>query len=312
MSPSTVTPLRGPPRRPQIRARNPGGLLRRQADNACSSLGSPRAENRFRFQGFDPYGFNSPDELVNQVKDAAELYYDPKDRQILKKLYEENGRLVDCEVQAKRTDGQEFWVSIFARYFSGTSEEPSYYDGFALDITERKRAEYNLRESECKYRNLFDLVSDSIFLIEKETGNILEVNQSACRLYGYSRDEFLALRNVDLSAEPESTRDATRKERKTIPLRFHRKKDGTKFPVEITASHFQWQSRDVHLAAIRDITWRLQAEKEKENLQRQLQQAQKMEAIGTLAGGIAHWPEGSLTTSTTSWRQLSDLSNSPG
>jgi PAS domain S-box-containing protein len=234
------------------------------------------------------YGFDSPEEMVNGVQDIAELYYDPMDRQKLKRQYQENGQLVDYEVRARRRDGQEFWISVFARYFPGSSEDTSYYDGFALDITERKKAEYNLRESERKYRNLFDLVSDSIFLIEKETGNILEVNQSACSLYGYSRDEFLTLRNVDLSAEPESTRDATLKERKMVPLRYHRKKDGTIFPVEIAASHFKWQARDVHLAVIRDITFRLQADNEKANLQKQLQQAQKMEAIGVLAGGIAH------------------------
>jgi signal transduction histidine kinase/ActR/RegA family two-component response regulator len=73
-----------------------------------------------------------------------------------------------------------------------------------------------------------------------------------------------------------------------IPIRYHRKKDGTVFPVEITATYLSWRGREVHIAAIRDITFRLQAEEEKKKLQAQLQQAFRMESIGTLAGGIAH------------------------
>ena len=60
------------------------------------------------------------------------------------------------------------------------------------------------------------------------------------------------------------------------------------FPVEITASHFTWKDQEVHIAAIRDITFRIESEKEKAHLDEQLQHIHKMEALGTLAGGIAH------------------------
>lgn len=117
-----------------------------------------------------------------------------------------------------------------------------------------------LRESEIKYRQLFELESDAIFLIDNEVGNILEVNTSACNLYGYSREELLQLRNVDLSAQPDQTAQAMRRYASHIPVRYHHKRDGTVFPVEITASFFTWQGRPVHIAAIRDITQRLLAE----------------------------------------------------
>jgi PAS domain S-box-containing protein len=110
------------------------------------------------------------------------------------------------------------------------------------------------------YRVLFELESDAIFLIDNEAGQILEVNPAASTLYGYSRAELLSKRNVDLSAEPGDTRAATQGQRPRVPFRYHRKKDGTVFPVEITARHFVWRGRDAHIAAIRDITHRQRAE----------------------------------------------------
>ncbi|MCE5282560.1 MAG: PAS domain S-box protein, partial [Deltaproteobacteria bacterium] len=128
------------------------------------------------------------------------------------------------------------------------------------DITERRRAEQQIKDSERKYRQLFELISDAIFLIEKDTGRILEVNAAATGLYGYSREELLRMRNVDLSAEPEKTARATREETSAIPIRYHRCKDGTVIPVEITASHFSWQGSQVHIATIRDIRERLKSQ----------------------------------------------------
>ncbi|NPV77784.1 MAG: PAS domain S-box protein [Anaerolineae bacterium] len=124
-----------------------------------------------------------------------------------------------------------------------------------------------LQESEEQYRQLFEAESDAIFLIDNEEGRILQANQAACALYGYSRDELLALCNTDLSAEPEQTRKATRENEPdpsrvvAIPLRWHKKKDGTVFPVEIAARLFVYKGRPVHIAAIRDITQRFEAEK---------------------------------------------------
>ena len=141
-----------------------------------------------------------------------------------------------------------------------------------IDINERKQADEALQESEEKYRKLFEMESDAIFLIEKKTGQILEVNKAATALYGFTRQELLRMKNTDISVEPQNTRRATVEQWTKIPIRYHRKKDGTIFPVEIYASHFTWQGKEVHIAAIRDITERLEArreiEKQKEFLQK--------------------------------------------
>jgi PAS domain S-box-containing protein len=123
-------------------------------------------------------------------------------------------------------------------------------------------AEKSPRESDEKYQQLFQLGSDAIFLIDNETGNILEVNEAACKLYGFSRDTLLKIKHTDLSAEPKETRMVTLEGKTFIPVRWHRKKDQTIFPVEIAANHFLWQGRPVHIAAIRDITDRKRAEEQ--------------------------------------------------
>jgi len=140
----------------------------------------------------------------------------------------------------------------------------------------QKEQEESIIQSQDKYKSLFELDSDSLFLIDKDTGAILEANLSACEKYGYSHDELMKLSNTDMSAEPEKTVTASHeaKEPNTlIPLRYHKKKDGTVFPVEIAASLFVWNNREFLLVSSRDITERNQAEKalkESEERYRQL------------------------------------------
>ena len=129
-----------------------------------------------------------------------------------------------------------------------------------------KSAHQALAESETRYRTLFEAESDALFLVDNADGRILEVNTAAVTLYGYSREELLRLANTDLSAEPGQTQSATDASPQDasrivfIPLRFHRKKDQQVFPVEITGRFFTYQGRKVHIAAVRDISQRQQAE----------------------------------------------------
>ncbi|RPJ28420.1 MAG: PAS domain S-box protein, partial [Chloroflexi bacterium] len=173
-------------------------------------------------------------------------------------------KLTASDIHILTTFGKEVWFQVQFVTFKSAGEELLLL--IIGDITERKRTEEALRESEENYRQLFEAESDAIFLIENETGQILQANQAACVLYGYSQEELLAKRNTELSAEPEQTSQMTQEtplapdQVINIPLRFHRKKDGTVFPVEITGRFFLHQGRPVHIAAVRDITGRRQAE----------------------------------------------------
>ena len=159
-----------------------------------------------------------------------------------------------------RKDGTIVWVDLSTMLLRDPSGKPLRFVTHIMDITERKRTEEALRESEEKYRNIFAAENDALLLVDDKTGFILEANNSACRLFGYSPEEFARLRNINLSAEPEKTKQAMKEAKTWIPIRYHKKKDGTIFPVEISISWFVLNNRYLHIVAIHDITERKRAE----------------------------------------------------
>lgn len=165
--------------------------------------------------------------------------------------------------------------------------DPFGVGGVSTDITERKRSEARLAESELRYRELFESAADALFLISLGTGRILDANRMAVALYGYEKDELLTLRNVDLWAEPEDSTlkmqaaEARPGQLTHIPQRLHRRKDGSVFPVEISARTLVRDGHPVLLADCRDIT-------ERKLLEEKFLRAQRLESIGMLAAGIAH------------------------
>ncbi|HSB73684.1 MAG TPA: GAF domain-containing protein [Candidatus Methylomirabilis sp.] len=152
-------------------------------------------------------------------------------------------------------------------------------------LAEARRGAAALAEGEQKYRQLFATVSDAIIVFDAETRRFIDANESALRLYGYTRDEFLRLTHADVTAEPTasetSIREALTGGRLSVPLRYHRKKDGTVFPAEIAAGAFEWGGRRVICGVIRDITERMRVEAALWRSEATLTRAQHVAHVGS-------------------------------
>ena len=138
------------------------------------------------------------------------------------------------------------------------------------DITERKRTENALLESEIKYRAFFENSMDAILLTNPD-GNILSANQTACNMFGYSEDELIKLgrSGIEDATDPQlSVLLAERKLKgKTHGEAIFIRKDGTHFPAEISSAIFKnHEGSELTSMIIRDITERKKTEKEIINL----------------------------------------------
>jgi PAS domain S-box-containing protein len=155
----------------------------------------------------------------------------------------------------------------------------------------------NLKDAEeqSRYKELLENVDDAVYILDQK-GRVLEANEAAYTQLGYSPEQFFGLNLSDLlpATATRSIIDQLGKDDPhEIPKKItidttHTKTNGELMPVEIQSRAISYRGRNVILNVARDITARIEAEKEKKHLESQLMHSQKMEAVGTLAGGIAH------------------------
>ncbi|NTV45619.1 MAG: PAS domain S-box protein [Chlorobiales bacterium] len=199
------------------------------------------------------------------------------------------------EWHARKKNGDLFWVEVSLR--STQIGGKGRILAVVRDISERKRAEKALRESERNYREIFNATNEAIFLHDAVTGSVLDVNDTSMRLFGYElKEEILTARpgELSLSKPPYTGEERLHRIQMAVEhgpqiFEWHaRKKNGDLFWVEVSLHSTQIGGKGRVLAVIHDITERKRAEEEKEKLQIELAHAQKMESIGRLAGGVAH------------------------
>jgi PAS domain S-box-containing protein len=168
--------------------------------------------------------------------------------------------------------------------------------GIMLDITDRKRAEEALRESEAKYRRLYESLMDAFAGADME-GRLTEFNRAYEEMLGYSGEELRQLTYEDLTPEKWHPVQARILREQVLTRGFsdvfekeYRRKDGSVFPTELRTFLMRDSAGRPSgtWAIVRDITARKQAEAERAKLEARLFEAQKMESVGRLAGGVAH------------------------
>ncbi|NIR48987.1 PAS domain S-box protein [candidate division KSB1 bacterium] len=154
------------------------------------------------------------------------------------------------------------------------------------DISERKRAEQALRESEARFRRLVEHASDALFLIEPD-GKIITVNEQACQNLGYSRQELLKMYLWDFSiaANPERLMTIWAEMKPDVPVTLegiHKRKDESTFPVEVRACKLKYEGRDLFLALARDSTERKRVEEDRQKLVALIENSPNLIGFGTM------------------------------
>jgi PAS domain S-box-containing protein len=220
-------------------------------------------------------------------------------------------------------EGHILWVDVAASLDRGDSGQHEFGFAFVQDITARKRAEAALRESEARYRVLFNSGYDAVFVHTMTPsgapGQFVEVNDVACRRLGYARETLLAMspEDIDLPSsalDAEAVAERLQQEGHALFERVHRAKDGTEIPVEINSHVLMLNERQVVISIARDITARKEAERtmqayavtleqrvaekvrELERERAKVIQAGKMASLGEMATGVAHEVNQPLTS----------------
>jgi len=214
------------------------------------------------------------------------------------------------ELYNRRKDGSEYLVEAYISPIRQPDGRITHYLGLKEDITERRRIEAALAASEEKFHTIYDTINDGIFVHDAATGRILDVNASAARIYGYSREQLLELDVVALSANraPYTMEGVQECIRQAMVHGSHtfewlaQDSSGRQFWVVVNLQLMGSGENQRLLAVVRDVDRRKHAEeglkqaleeakalnRKLSEAQSQLLQSEKMASIGQLAAGVAH------------------------
>jgi len=263
------------------------------------------SEEHFRIWGFDPQEAPPDGEtLLQRVH--------PEDREMVRELsvnaMRERSDYI-AEYRIVLPDGTVKYIEAIGHHVSTERGGPILVIGTHVDVTERKRAQEALRESETRFRTFVDHAGDALFVYDLEQHTIIDVNRSACESLGYTRQELigqtpLAFHLDSYQAEMESVAKRAQAGETVFDTHWHRRSDGTLFPVEVHTSLVSYGGRRFLLMVARDITDRLRAEEAVRQNEKQLREV--IETIPAMAW--TNSSDGSFEFVNKRWQEYTGIS----
>jgi PAS domain S-box-containing protein len=190
----------------------------------------------------------------------------------------ETGQEFRHQFIAKPVSGEERWLDLTISPIRDRMDEIVGFRGLARDITERRQVELALRDSEERYRLLFESTPQPIWVYDEETFRFLTVNEAATRIYGYTRDEFLLMTIDDIGAKEDIPASVIKNtmnadERVISGLWQHQTKDKKTIYVEITSRPVLFDGRNSKLVIVNDVTERKLLDQKQQRMHASLQES---------------------------------------
>lgn len=206
------------------------------------------------------------EEVIGKTPFELGLYTDEQDRRKLFDVLKEEGRMLEQEMIFRMKSGESRTVQRSAETIEIAGEQLAI--SIVRDITEQKRSKEELHASEQRYRAIFENASEAIFIVDGEgeqAGTIISANPAAAAMHGYELHELIGLpmREIDTPSGSEGARirsDLILKGEWINEEILHRRKDGSTFPVDLSAGAFELNGHTYVLKFDRDITIRKQTE----------------------------------------------------
>lgn len=252
------------------------------------------SEETYRIYGMDPH-------LPPATYPEVQQFFTPESWQNLTQAIERclrEGRPYICDAEVIRPDDSRRWITVRGEALRSEDGTIQSLIGTIQDITERKQMEETLRDSELRFRTLFQQSMDAIAIMDRYPPKYRFVNPAFVELFGYTEEEIKKLTDeqawILVHPDDRPIVQASLKERmegraKSARYEFRiLRKDGDVRWVEVAGSVAELGSTLFNQTIYRDVTPRKQAEALQQSLQDQLTQAQKLESVGRLAGGVAH------------------------
>jgi two-component system NtrC family sensor kinase len=229
---------------------------------------------------------------------AKDLYVDPEDRKAFQERIERDGYVKDMEVEFKKKNGQKLTILLTGHPIRNKEGEIVGYEGLNLDISERKRIENELRETNEFFMNLIESSVDGIIAADMK-GNIFIFNKGAEALTGHRAEEVIGKIHITEIYPEGVAKEIMKKLRspdyggvgKLTPMQFTVvDRNGEEIPIQLSATMiYDGANQEIATAGIfTDLRYRLKIERKLQETHLQLVSSEKLASLGKLAAGIAH------------------------